>query len=150
MDKINRYERILNKAVPILKESKMDDIGKMSIIASILKTEFNEWIFCGFYRVVKERLLEIGPYQGNVIACSHIHFNNGVCGAAATLNKTIIVKDILSFPNYIACDSDTVSEIVVPLIKNKKLLAVLDIDGHKIGQFDEDDKSYLEKILLLI
>ena len=150
MDKINRYERILNKAVPILKESKMDDIGKMSIIASILKTEFNEWIFCGFYRVVKERLLEIGPYQGNVIACSHIHFDNGVCGAAATLNKTIIVKDILSFPNYIACDSDTVSEIVVPLIKNKKLLAVLDIDGHKIGQFDEDDKSYLEKILLLI
>jgi len=150
MDKINRYERILNKAVPILKESKMDDIGKMSIIASILKTEFNEWIFCGFYRVVKERLLEIGPYQGNVIACSHIHFDNGVCGAAATLNKTIIVKDVLSFPNYIACDSDTVSEIVVPLIKNKKLLAVLDIDGHKIGQFDEDDKSYLEKILLLI
>jgi len=150
MDKINRYERILNKAVPILKESKMDDIGKMSIIASILKTEFNEWIFCGFYRVVKEGLLEIGPYQGNVIACSHIHFDNGVCGAAATLNKTIIVKDVLSFPNYIACDSDTVSEIVVPLIKNKKLLAVLDIDGHKIGQFDEDDKSYLEKILLLI
>lgn len=150
MDKINRYERILNKAIPILKESKMDDIGKMSIIASILKTEFNEWIFCGFYRVVKERLLEIGPYQGNVIACSHIHFDNGVCGAAATLNKTIIVKDVLSFPNYIACDSDTVSEIVVPLIKNKKLLAVLDIDGHKIGQFDEDDKSYLEKILLLI
>ena len=150
MDKINRYERILNKAVPILKKSKMDDIGKMSIIASILKTEFNEWIFCGFYRVVKERLLEIGPYQGNVIACSHIHFDNGVCGAAATLNKTIIVKDVLSFPNYIACDSDTVSEIVVPLIKNKKLLAVLDIDGHKIGQFDEDDKSYLEKILLLI
>lgn len=150
MDKINRYERILNKAIPILKESKMDDIGKMSIIASILKTEFNEWIFCGFYRVVKEGLLEIGPYQGNVIACSHIHFDNGVCGAAATLNKTIIVKDVLSFPNYIACDSDTVSEIVVPLIKNKKLLAVLDIDGHKIGQFDEDDKSYLEKILLLI
>ena len=150
MDKKKRYNKVINSAKTILNHYTIDEIGKMSIISSILKNEFNEWIFCGFYRVVKKEVLEIGPYQGNIIPCGHISFNRGVCGASAKKRKTIIVNDVSKFPGYISCDSETISEIVVPVIKDDKLLGVLDVDGGKISQFDATDQSYLEKIVLLI
>jgi GAF domain-containing protein len=150
MDKKKRYNKVINSAKTILNHYTIDEIAKMSIISSILKNEFNEWIFCGFYRVVKKEVLEIGPYQGNIIPCGHISFNRGVCGASAKKRKTIIVNDVSKFPGYISCDSETISEIVVPVIKDDKLLGVLDVDGGKISQFDATDQSYLEKIVLLI
>ena len=134
----------------LLKDYKIDEIGKMSFISSILMNEFQEWIFCGFYRAVDKELLEIGPYQGNIIPCGHIAFNRGVCGASARERKTIIVNDVSTFPGYISCDSETISEIVIPVIKNNELLAVLDIDGDTKSQFESTDQSYLEKIVLLI
>ena len=72
------------------------------------------------------------------------------CGAAATNKKTIIVDDVSSFPDYIACDDQTISEIVVPVIKNDKLIAILDIDGDTEGQFDTKDQSCLEELVTLI
>ncbi len=150
MDKKNRYLNVINTADKILNDYAIDDIGKMSFISSILMKEFQEWIFCGFYRAVDKELLEIGPYQGNIIPCGHISFNRGVCGSSATERKTIIVNDVSKFPGYISCDSETISEIVIPVIKNDRLLAVLDIDGDTISQFDSTDQSYLEKIVLLI
>ena len=128
----------------------MDDVGKMATISSILKSEFSEWVFCGFYRVVKPDLLEIGPYQGNVLACSHITFGRGVCGIAASDMKTVIVDNVSIYPGYISCDDQTVSEIVVPIIKDGKLTAVLDIDGDSAGQFDTTDKESLEELVKLI
>ena len=150
MDKKNRYLNALNTADKILHDYKIDEIGKMSFISSILMNEFQEWIFCGFYRTVKKELLQIGPYQGKIVPCGHIAFNRGVCGASATKRKTIIVNDVSTFPGYISCDSETISEIVIPVIKNDKLLAVLDIDGDTKSQFDSTDQLYLEKIALLI
>ena len=150
MDKKDRYIKVIDTAKTILNNYQIDEIGKMALISSILKNEFNEWIFCGFYRVVNKELLEIGPYQGSIIPCGHITFNRGVCGASAKEKQTIIVNDVSKFPGYISCDSQTISEIVVPVIKDKKLLAVLDIDGSRISQFDATDKSGLEKIVLLI
>jgi len=119
-------------------------------MAAILKMEFSEWIFCGFYRVIKPNLLEIGPYQGNILACSHIAFDRGVCGASASKKKTIIVDDVSTFPGYISCDEKTVSEIVVPLIKNDDLIAVLDVDGNRVGQFNRIDQLFLEKLVSYI
>ena len=150
MDKSHRYQNVLNTSYAVLQDYPMDMIGRMAIISSILKTEFSEWIFCGFYRVVKPNLLEIGPYQGNLIACGQITFGRGVCGAAATNKKSIIVDDVSSFPDYIACDDQTISEIVVPIIKNDKLIAILDIDGGTEGQFDTKDQSFLEELVTLI
>ena len=128
----------------------MDDVGKMSILVSILKSEFKEWVFCGFYRVVKSNLLEIGPYQGDVLACGHINFGEGVCGLTAKTQKTIIVDDVKKFPKFISCDDQTVSEIVVPVFKYDRLIAVLDIDGDLHGQFDEIDQEYLERLVRYI
>ena len=99
---------------------------------------------------LKPDLLEIGPYQGNLIACGHISFGRGVCGTAATNKKTIIVNDVSSFRDYIACDHQPISEIVVPVIKNDKLIAILDIDGDTEGQFDNEDQSFLEELVTLI
>ena len=150
MDKTQRYDRVLKTAEAVIYGYSMDEIGKMSILSSILKSEFKEWVFCGFYRVVKENLLEIGPYQGDILACGHIDFNRGVCGKSARTQTTVIVDDVSLFPGYISCDDQTVSEIVIPVIKDEQLIAVLDIDGDQVGQFDDTDKTYLEKMVRLI
>ncbi|MEA1882703.1 MAG: GAF domain-containing protein [Candidatus Marinimicrobia bacterium] len=150
MDKEQRYKKVLETAKSVLNGYPMDDIGKMAILSFILMSEFSEWVFCGFYRVVKPDLLEIGPYQGNVLACGHITFGRGICGKAAADRETIIVDDVSSFPGYISCDDKTVSEIVVPIIKNGKLANVLDIDGDQVGQFDYTDQKFLEELVKLI
>jgi len=150
MDRESRYQNILKTAKYTLDNHQMDEIGKMAIMATILKMEFNEWIFCGFYRVIESNLLEIGPYQGNILACGHIAFDRGVCGASASKKKTIIVDDVSAFPGYISCDEKTVSEIVVPVIKNNDLIAVLDIDGEQVGQFNRVDQLFLEKLVSYI
>ncbi len=150
MDKETRYQNVLKTTRAVLDGYPMDEIGKMATLASILKSEFSEWVFCGFYRVVKNDLLEIGPYQGDVLACGHITFGRGVCGAAATNQETVIVDDVSEFPGYISCDDQTVSEIVVPVIKDGKLIAVLDIDGDTAGQFDSVDQSFLEELVKFI
>ena len=150
MDKAQRYIKILETAKAVVKDYPMGDIGKMAILSAVLKSEFSEWIFCGFYRVVKENMLEIGPYQGNILACGHIIFGQGVCGEAAIKNKTIIVDNVSSFPGYISCDDQTISEIVVPVFKNGILTAVLDIDGDQVQQFDSMDQKSLEELVKLI
>ena len=123
--------------------------AKMSLASSILGSKFSNWNFCGFYIVVAKKVLEIGPYYGKMIPCTHINFGRGVCGTAAKLKKTIIVDDVLDYHNYISCDSETKSEIVVPIFKKNKLEAILDIDSIKIGDFNSIDKINLEKICQL-
>jgi len=76
-----------------------------------------------------------------------IPFGKGVCGAAAEKGETIIVNDVSKFLNYIACDSDTKSEIVVPVVRNGKVTAVLDLDSVEMGWFSETDKQSLESII---
>tara|TARA_B100000900_G_scaffold22646_1_gene17697 strand:- start:92 stop:562 length:471 start_codon:yes stop_codon:yes gene_type:complete len=123
--------------------------AKMSLSASVLACQFDNWIFCGFYVSCNNRDLEIGPYQGAILPCTNIKYGAGVCGSAALKRQTIIVKNVLKCANYISCDSDTKSEIVVPIFNKKKLVAVLDIDSNKRNDFDKIDKENLEKISTL-
>ena len=124
--------------------------AKMSLSASILGSNFPNWNFCGFYMATTKHTLEIGPYYGHIIPCTNIKFGKGVCGTAAEKKKTIIVNNVLRFDNYISCDSETKSEIVVPVFERKKLKAVLDIDSIKKDDFNNIDRTYLEKICKLI
>jgi len=148
----SRYENVLKNAEPVLSNDGMilSDIGKMSILAALLKLEFKEWVFCGFYRVVEKNKLEIGPYQGHVFACCNITFGKGLCGQAALKEKVIISDNVAEFPGYIACDRETVSEIVVPVFEGRKLRAVLDVDSSKNADFGEIDKKYLLKLSKMI
>ena len=123
--------------------------AKMSLSASVLACQFDNWIFCGFYVSCNSRDLEIGPYQGKILPCTNIRYGAGVCGTSALKKQTIIVNNVLEYENYISCDSDTKSEIVVPIFNKKKLVAVLDIDSNKKNDFDKIDKENLEKISTL-
>ena len=124
--------------------------AKMSISASMLGSNFPNWIFCGYYVVAKKHILEIGPYYGSMIPCTHIKYGMGVCGTVAKKRRTIIVNNVQECDNYIACDSDTKSEIVIPVFKKEKLIAVLDIDSIIENDFKNIDRINLEKICSLI
>ena len=145
--KIKKYKIIQKKMESIFdSHPPLSFQAKMSLSSSILASHFQNWIFCGFYVINKNYILEIGPYQGNILPCTHIKIGRGVCGTSAKLKKTIIVKNVLEYPNYISCDSETYSEIVVPIFQNQKLIAVLDIDSKIKNDFNEIDKLNLEKI----
>lgn len=140
------YENLLPQ-IQALVEGEADEIANMANISACLKDTFNFW-WVGFYRVVNEELL-LGPFQGP-LACTRIRKGKGVCGTAWQKAETIIVPDVDEFPGHIACSSLTKSEIVVPVFKNGEVVAVLDIDSEKAGNFDETDKEFLEKLVALI
>lgn len=91
----------------------------------------------------------MGPYQGPLIACGQIAFGKGVCGAAAAQRCTQVVDDVTKIENYIACDEETRSEIVVPVTHpvTGDLHSVLDIDSASVAAFDEVDRACLERIV---
>ncbi len=98
--------------------------------------------WAGFYFLQNGELV-LGPFQGKV-ACVRIAMGRGVCGTAAHTRQTLVVKDVHEFPGHIACDEASQSEIVVPLIKDGRLLGVLDLDSPHLGRFDEEDRIGLE------
>ncbi|KAJ4125069.1 hypothetical protein NW768_009411 [Fusarium equiseti] len=102
----------------------------------------------------KDPQLILGPFQGKV-ACQTIKFGKGVCGTAAATQETQLVRDVEEFPGHIACDGDSKSEIVVPILVaqddgSKKLVAIIDIDCAELNGFDEVDKKHLEQLAALL
>lgn len=126
----------------VLKEDNL--ISNLANVTAALKQTFDKISWIGFY-LYDGKKLYLGPFQGNV-ACTNIEIGKGVCGKSAQLRKTIIVPDVHQFPGHIFCDADSKSEIVVPLLRNGKLLGVLDIDSTEYSSFNEMDKVYLEQI----
>jgi len=98
--------------------------------------------WCGFYLDDGKKLV-LGPFQGKP-ACVEIAYTRGVCGAAFTQQKTLIVPDVHEFPGHIACDSASRSEMVVPLLIDGKCLGVFDLDSPELGRFGEPDKLLVE------
>ncbi|MEN0663615.1 GAF domain-containing protein [Caldifermentibacillus hisashii] len=116
--------------------------------ASALLNQFLERInWVGFYLWDEEKNeLVLGPFQG-LPACVRIPFGKGVCGTAAEKRETLVVPDVNQFPGHIACDANSQSEIVIPMIKNDQLIGVLDIDSPEANRFDEIDKKKLEEFV---
>jgi GAF domain-containing protein len=121
-----------------------DEIAAMATMSCVLGQGFG-FLWAGFYRVVAPSLLRVGPYQGG-LGCLEIPFDKGVCGAAARQRRTIIVPDVNTFAGHITCDSRARSEIVVPVVDGAgALIAVLDVDSERPGQFDDVDARGLER-----
>lgn len=120
-----------------------DLIANLSNVASALHFGF-DFFWTGFYLVKNDELV-LGPFQGP-IACTRIQLGKGVCGSAWKEQKTFLVENVDEFPGHIACSSDSKSEIVVPILKNEKVLAVLDVDSIEIATFDEVDAKYLNEL----
>ena len=145
-EKITLYKEAIKRLDAAIGHE-LDDIGKMAIISSVLKMSMPYFFVVAFYRVCDDKSLQIGPYQGEVLACATIAYGKGVCGACAIRQETIIVPDVTLFPKYIACDPLTKSEIAVPVTRHDELIAVLDVDSTELNSFNEVDKSYLKMIV---
>jgi GAF domain-containing protein len=139
-----RYEAILDdlKYLIIKKDTLMTKYANLSALLNYYLQDIN-WV--GFYLYDGSKLT-LGPFQG-LPACTTIFLNAGVCGKAAHDQTTIIVKDVSKFDDHIACDMNSKSEIVVPIIKADQLVGVLDIDAPIKNRFDEVDQRYLEEII---
>ena len=123
-------------------------IANLANVSSAINMTFNH-LWVGFY-LLDETQLVLGPFQGP-IACTRILKGKGVCGQSWLKKETIIVKNVNDFPNHIACSSDSISEIVVPIFNAKgDFFGVLDIDSSLEGTFDVIDKNFLEQIASLI
>lgn len=142
----NNKEELYATLLPQLKsivEGEEDVIANMANVAACIMETFHFW-WVGFYRVI-DNVLVLGPFQGP-LACTRIKKGKGVCGTAWDKAQTIIVDDVENFPGHIACSSASRSEIVVPVLKDDKVVAVLDIDSEKLATFDSIDQMWLEKI----
>ncbi len=146
MKKKEAYSLLL-KQVQELLEGETDRIANLANTAAIIHETFGFW-WTGFY-LVQGRELVLGPFQGP-IACTRIPYGKGVCGAAWQQGKTVVVPDVEEFPGHIACSSASRSEIVVPVIKGKDVVAVLDIDSRELATFDARDAAGLEAIAALL
>lgn len=105
--------------------------------------------WCGFYAMDDNGELVLGPFQGK-IACWRIPLDKGVCGYSARNKTSIIVDNVHDFDGHIACDSASMSELVVPIIIDNKVYGVIDIDSFKEKNFTEENKSFIEKVALLL
>ena len=146
MSKSTKYQE-LYKQIKSVVSDESDSIANMANTAALLHEAFGFW-WTGFY-IVRDNQLVLGPFQGTV-ACTRIGFGKGVCGTAWKMRETVIVPDVHQFPGHIACSSLSQSEIVVPILNNGEVYAVLDIDSKYLSTFDETDKDWLEKIVILL
>ncbi|WP_301923500.1 GAF domain-containing protein [Ferruginibacter sp.] len=137
------YE-ILIPQIKALIYGEPDLVANLANIAAALKEQFG-WLWVGFYLIKNEELV-LGPFQGPV-ACTRIKKGRGVCGSSWQQAQSLIVPDVAKFPGHIACSSLSVSEIVVPIIRNNEVLGVLDVDSEKENLFDKTDQKYLEAIV---
>ncbi len=144
-NKIENYKLLINNLKYYLfKEDNF--ITNLSNLNAYLNYFLDDISWVGFY-LYDGDILYLGPFQG-LPACTKIKLGIGVCGTAAKERKTVIVEDVSKFETHIACDSLSNSEIVVPIIKNDKLIGVLDIDSALLSRFDNIDKLYLEKLVI--
>lgn len=142
---LEEHYKLLIKQVKNLlrKEDKL--VTNLANLTAAIKQTFSKISWVGFYLFDGEKLY-LGPFQGKV-ACTDIKIGSGVCGTSAEKKETIIVPDVDKFPGHIACDVESRSEIVVPIIKDDKLFGVLDLDSIEYNSFGEIDKKYLEELI---
>jgi len=144
-EKTAAYEDAIRQLDSILAgESHM--ILKMATINCVLREALPYYFWVGFY-LVHDGELVVGPYQGT-LGCLHISYDRGVCGAAARTGSVQVVPDVEQFPGHIACDSNSRSEICVPVYDLAGgLIAVFDVDSTEPGSFDATDEGFLSLIM---
>lgn len=144
--KPDAYRELLEQARALL-EGERDAIANAANLAALLWHTLPDLNWAGFY-FARGNALVLGPFQGRP-ACVRIAPGRGVCGAAAARRETVIVPDVNAFPDHIACDAASRSEIVVPLLAGPRLLGVLDLDSPRPARFDEADRAGLEPLAAL-
>jgi len=122
-------------------------------IVALLHEKLTRFNWVGFYMLEREAerdVLILGPFQGTTTSHTRIPLNQGICGAAASSGKTIVVDDVNSDPRYLACSLETRSEIVVPVFVHGKVAGELDIDSHFRAAFDAEERKLCEYAAALV
>ena len=130
------------KTIKSISDPALPLYSNLSNISAVLNT-MGDVNWCGFY-IADGETLYVGPFQGEV-ACTRIPFGKGVCGTAAQRKESIIVDDVHKFEGHIACSEVSASEIVVPILRNGKVLGVIDIDSPSLARFDRTICTELEQ-----
>lgn len=138
------YQLLVQQQAAII-EIEHDKIANLANSSALLADALPHTVFAGYYLFNGEELV-LGPFQGKV-SCTRITMGKGVCGESAEKRETLIVEDVKNHKNYISCDSAARSEIVVPMVKDGKLLGVLDLDSSITHGYDELDQTYLEQFV---
>src|SRR5271165_3009754 len=133
-----------------------DDVeGLMSVIVGRLEERLQHFNWVGFYMIEKGRsgeepMLVLGPYVGAETPHKRIPLNQGICGAAVSSGRTLVVDDVNADPRYLACSLETKSEIVAPVFVRGKAVGELDIDSHTPAAFTDDDRELVEHCATLV
>src|SRR6478672_10339376 len=146
-DKAARYAELEEEILAVL-DGEPNRVARMATVSSMLTDAFPVFFWTGFYVVDPDKAdeLVVGPYQGT-LGCLRIAFGRGVCGTAAATRQIQLVPDVTAFPGHIACDSRSLSEVVVPVLgPSGDLIAVFDVDSDRPAAFDETDARWLETI----
>jgi GAF domain-containing protein len=138
----------LVRAADALTSGEPDAVANMANIAALLWEYLPDVNWTGFYRVIGGELV-LGPFQGKA-ACIRIPFGKGVCGTAAQSGKTQLVADVHAFPGHIACDANSASELVAPVLRNGMVIAVIDLDSPTLNRFDTEDANGIELLAGII
>ena len=146
-EKESLYQTTIEQLSYLL-EGEPNVLANLSNASALLKTSFPNTVFAGFYLFDGNELI-LGPFQGGV-SCVRIALGKGVCGESAASRQTVIVGDVKTYPNYISCDSSARSEIVVPMVKEGRLLGVLDLDSSLVDDYDDLDLKYLEEFVAIL
>jgi GAF domain-containing protein len=138
----------LIKQVDILGAGAQSSQQLMTEIVKLLHDNISAYNWIGFYlldETVDPPVLVLGPYIGAPTPHTRIPLNQGICGAAASTGRTIVVDDVQSDPRYLACSLETKSEIVAPVFWHQKVIGELDIDSHSAAAFSPDDRQLVER-----
>ncbi len=142
------FEKVFQKIEELVSTGQEDILYQ---VCHVLKSEVYHYDWVGFYLLDKaENELVLGPFVGKPTQHTHITVGKGICGQVAVSCQTMIVQDVTQVENYISCGLEVQSEIVVPVIKNGKFIAEIDIDSHSPAPFTEDDHIFLSKVCNLI
>jgi len=142
------FYRLLNMQLDSLLTGETDWLANLANASALLFDQLTEINWAGFY-LLKEEQLVLGPFQGKP-ACVRINIGKGVCGTSAQHRQTVVVSDVHQFPGHIACDANSRSEIVLPLMVSENLYGVLDIDSPIISRFDQEDQTGLEEFVSVL
>ena len=145
-NKQEAYDLLIAQTKAII-ESESDTIANLANVSSIIYEFLHDVNWVGFY-LVKDTDLVVGPFQGKV-ACAEIPLGKGVCGEAAVKRTTMVIKDVHAHENHIACDSNSKSEVVVPIYVKNNLFGVLDVDSPVVDRFDPDTVEFFEQFVKL-
>jgi L-methionine (R)-S-oxide reductase len=145
--KTELYDQLATQLSALL-AGERDLVANAANFSSLLFHSLPDLNWAGFY-LVKDGELVLGPFQGKP-ACVRIKIGQGVCGAGAAKCETVIAPNVHEFPGHIACDSASNSEIVIPVVKEYRLIAVLDLDSPTFSRFDQEDATGLEQLVRIL